>query len=259
MKKANIISTTALASVLALSSANAEVGDLSAGLSLDLNSHFISYGFDVWGAGNDTDVATFNPSVSLSYQATDALSFSTGFWLDVNDNVSSDFETVETDIWFGVSYAYGIGTYSATFQNWQYAGDSEEIIDLNASFDTFLSPSVTIHGRADQGAAGGSEGVFLDLGISHGYDLAEKSSLSLSLNLGVALTEAYHSSISSGGSVDADSGYAYTKLGLGYSYAVSDSASFNAGIAYYLTDEDVVVGNPEEDFLTYSLGVSYSF
>jgi hypothetical protein len=85
-------------------------GELSGSLSFDYNSHFISYGFDVWGGGkNPSGESTFNPSASIDYKINDQWTLSSGFWLDVNDN-TGDFETVETDIWFGASYTTGITT-----------------------------------------------------------------------------------------------------------------------------------------------------
>ncbi len=196
-----------------------------------------------------TEAPTFNPSVSLDYALTDSVTLSTGFWLDVNDNPSgSDFKVQETDVWFGVSYTSGIMTYSATYQNWQYAGDSEQILDLGVSFDTFLSPSITIHKRLTEGASGGFDGTFLVLGAEHSFDLSDKFSLTIPIALGVALDE-FHTT---------ESGYGYASIGLQGSYAINDFTSFNAGVTFYDTDADVV-GNADDQFLTANVGLSFSF
>lgn len=226
---------------------------LSGSISLDYNSHFISYGLDVWGGGtNLTDGDTFNPALSIDYIINDAWTFHTGFWLDVNDNPSgSDFDTQETDTWFGVSYKTGITTFSATYQSWQYTSDTEEIFDLKASFDTFLSPYILIHERLDAGAAalaGGDEGTFLVLGASYDFNVNESLSFSVPVTVGFALGD-FHTE---------EDGYGYGSIGLQGSYALSEQTSLNFGATYYNTDDDVT-GNADNDFLTTNIGLSYSF
>ena len=222
--------------------------DLSAELSLDYNSHFISYGFDVW-AGGDSPQGTFNPSLSLDYKINEAWSLNAGFWLDVNDNVAgSSFNTVETDVWIGASYTSGITTASITFQNWQYGGTSEEILDLSLSFDTFLSPSLTIHNRLGAGASGGFNGTFLVLGAEHSFEISDQFSLTIPVSVGFAADE-FHTT---------ETGYGFTSVGLQGSFAIDDMTSFNFGVTYYDTD-DQVVGNAEDSFFTYNAGVSFSF
>lgn len=252
--KNNTLLLTAL-SAAAIATGSATAGELTGSLSLDYNSHFTLYGQDVWGAGSNlTTQATLNPALSLNYQVNDALSFQTGFWLDVNDNAGSDFETQETDIWLGVSYTSGIATYSATYQTWQYGtnlegsnADSEEVLDLAVSFDTFLSPSLTYHKRLD-GSGNQSLGSILVLSASHSFDISEKFSVTIPVSI-AAVTDKLNGS---------DSGYAYTSAGLQGSYALNDSTSLNAGITYFTTDGDVA-GNVDEDFHTINAGVSYSF
>jgi hypothetical protein len=222
---------------------------LSGSLSLDYNSHFISYGFDVWAGGDSlSEAPTFNPSVGLDYALTDSVTLSTGFWLDVNDNAGDDFKVQETDIWFGISYTSGIVSYSATWQNWQYAGDSEQVLDIGVSFDTFLSPSITLHKRLEEGASGGFDGTFLVVGAEHSFDLGDKFSLTIPVAVGFALDE-FHTT---------EDGYGYASIGLQGSYAISDYTSFNAGVTYYDTDSGVV-GNAEDSFLTANAGISFSF
>ncbi len=222
---------------------------LSGSISLDLNSHFISYGLDVWAGGSSATRAwTFNPSLSLDYKISDKLTATTGIWMDVNGNGASSFDGVETDVWAGLAYTSGITTYSATFQNWQYGGTSEEVLDLGVSFDTFLSPSIVLHKRLGAGASGGFNGEFLVVGAEYSYDVSEKLSLTIPLAVGYALSE-FHTT---------EDGYAYTSLGLQGSYALSDSSSLNAGITYYDTDASVT-GNAADSFFTYNAGVSFSF
>ena len=253
MKNNTLLLSTLAAAAVATGSATA--GELTGSLSLDYNSHFTLYGQDVWSAGSNlTSQATINPALSLNYQVTDALSFQTGFWLDVNDNAGSDFESQETDVWFGASYTSGIVTYSATYQNWQFGvnpegtnADSEEVLDLAVSFDTFLSPSLTYHKRLD-GAGNVPLGSIFVLSASHSFDLTEKLSVTIPASI-AAVTDRLNGT---------ESGYAYTSVGLQGSYALTDSLSLNAGITYFTTDGDVA-GNTDEDFHTINAGVSYSF
>lgn len=227
---------------------------LSGSISADWNSHFISYGTDVWGGQSSlTREDTLFVSVGIDYAISDSLTFSTGFWLDVNDNDagdtanSDDFGVQETDIWFGLSKSMGIATYSATFQNWQYAGESEEVLDLAVSLDTFLSPSLLWHKRLD---GSGPQQLGSMLVLSGSYDMDLTDSLSLSIPVAVAYaTEELNGS---------EDGYAYTSVGLQGSYALTEQASANFGLTYYMTDEDVT-GNSVEDFLTANAGVSFSF
>ncbi|MFT6181540.1 MAG: hypothetical protein ACJAQT_002459 [Akkermansiaceae bacterium] len=221
--------------------------DLSAELSLDYNSHFISYGFDVWGGGDDPQ-GTFNPSLSIDYKVNDALSLNAGFWLDVNDNGGGPFETVETDVWIGASYTSGITTASLTLQNWQYGGTSEGILDLGLSFDTLLSPSITIHKRLDEGASGGFNGTFLVLGAEHSFDVNEQLSITIPVSVGFAIDE-FHTT---------ETGYGFASIGLSANYTLNEMTSIHAGVTYWDTDS-AVTGNAEESFYGFNAGISFSF
>ncbi|GHC57177.1 hypothetical protein [Roseibacillus persicicus] len=243
MKKT--ISILALVGVAA-TSGNALAGDLSATLALDANSHFISYGFDVWGGGDEPDFI-FNPSLNIDYAVNDTLTLNAGIWMDVNNQTGS-FETVETDIWVGASYDLGFGSISATFQNWQYGGTSEEILDVGLSFDTILSPSITLHKRLGAGASGGNEGLFVVGGISHDFELSSSLSLGLSSSLGIAATE-FHTD---------ETGFGFASFGASLTYAVSETVSVYGSLTYYITDDEVV-GNATDDFLTFGTGISFSF
>ena len=250
---------TACITVSSLTAGEPAAAKLTGSAALDYNSHFISYGFDVWGGGtNPGGDSTLNPVVSLNYQLNEKWSFNAGFWLDVNDN-KGPFETVETDTWVGVAYDAGLATYSATLQNWQYAEDSEVILDLGVSFDTFLSPSIKLHHRINEGGAasfddvtgdqvGGFAGTFLVLGGSHSFDITESFSVSVPVAAAFALDE-FHTT---------ESGYGFASIGLQGSYSINDCTAFNFGLSYYDTD-DQVVGNPDDNFFTYNAGMSFSF
>lgn len=245
-----------LISCAVISSSSVSAGELTGSLSLDWNSHFMSYGVDVWGSGTSASRKwTFNPSLSLDYKINDKLTLSSGFWMDVNDNpTGSDIETQETDVWFGVSYTAGIATFSATYQSWQYGinpdqsySDTEEVLDLGVAFDTVLSPSLTIHKRLD-GAGNQHLGTFAVLGAEHTFEMNEKFSVTIPVAVGFALTD-FHTT---------ETGYAFASAGVQASYALSSFSSFNFGVTYYDTDKKVV-GNSEDSFLTYNAGISFDF
>lgn len=270
MKKSRL-SMVAISAAALVTANTASAGELTGSFSLDVNSHFISYGLDIWGYGDSPD-GTFNPSLGIEYKINDNWSLNSGFWLDVNDNIDGDFDTVETDVWIGATYNCGIYTASLTYQNWQYAGTSEDVLDFGFSIDTFLSPSILFHKRLGAGGAsifdqipdpdlpvgsgrtvngsqiGGFNGTFLVLGLEHGFEINDKFSVTIPVSVGFALDE-FHTD---------ESGYGYANIGLQASYSVNDYTSFNFGVSYYDTDDEVV-GNAEDSFFTYNAGVSFSF
>lgn len=228
---------------------------VSGTFALTANTHFISYGADVWGSGSNWDDVLFNPSLTLSWALPYDTTFTIGTWWDVNDNAYSSIgrNIQEVDVWVGLTKSFGIVETSLLYQQWYYGGDTEQIIDLIFAFDLPFKPSVTIHGRPDEGASGGKEGVVALLGAKHEFDLGP---LSMAIPFGVAFaTDGYH-----GG----DAGFAYTSVGLTASYPLPIDKKYGAwsldgGLTFYYTDDSVIPNNPDEAFLTGSLGVSCAF
>lgn len=223
---------------------------VSGTLDLSYNSHFISYGLDVWGAGNDfgTD-ATFNPSVNLDYAITDDLTFSIGTWLDINNNTEDSIggDVQEIDFWAGLGYSFGSHNVSATFQSWVYGSDTEQIVDIGYGYDHWLNPSVLAHFRVSEGASGGNNGVFFVLGVEPGKEF---ESFSLSFPVAVAFTpDDFHGN---------DSGFGYASAGVQASYPIARGWALNGGLTGYLTNDDVT-GNTDENFITGNVGVSLDF
>lgn len=234
----------------------AEVGSaVSGSLAFTANTHFISYGADVWGAGSSWDDVLFNPSLELSWALPGDTSFILGTWWDVNDNAVSNIgRTIqEIDVWAGLSKSFGAVEATLLYQQWYYASDTEQIIDLILGLDAPFSPSLTIHGRPEAGASGGDEGIVTVLGA--GYDF-EAGPLSLSIPVAAAFaTDGFH-----GG----DGGFAYTSIGLQASYPLPIAVeygewSLDAGITFYYTDDSVIPNNPDDAFLTGNIGISCSF
>lgn len=235
----------------------------SGSLSLDLNSHFVSYGQDVWGDGNSFNGGTWNPSLELTWALPADFTFILGTWWDVNGKVPSAIggKIQEIDVWAGLGYSIGDFSITALYQNWMYASGNEQIVDINLSYDCFLSPSLTIHNRVDPGASGGNNGTVLVAGIEYGFD-AGPVSIAFPLNVAYFLEDDFHV-----GSID--SGYGYTSFGVTASIPISfigdeyGEWDIHGGLIYYTT-EDSVVGNvrsgrPENNFLTGNIGIGCSF
>ncbi|MEX1048631.1 MAG: hypothetical protein WED15_03820 [Akkermansiaceae bacterium] len=237
---------------------------ISGVLKLDFNSHFISYGADVWGDGSSMSDPTFNPLLELAFALPADLTLTLGTWWDVNSKVDSSIgnKIQEVDVWAGLSYSFDKLTVSATYQAWMYGNDTEEILDFKFAYDTFLSPSLTIHQRLAQGAANGDEGTVLVLGLSHSLD-AGPVALSFPVNIAYFLTDDFHNSPLAGGS---DDGFGFVSVGVAATLPLTPYIgdaygdwSLNGGLTYFLTDDGVIPNNPQDNFLTASLGLACTF
>jgi len=231
----------------------APAAPVSGTFSLDVNTHFISYGQDVWSAGTRWDNPTFNPSLELTIAGPKDLKFIVGTWWDMNDNAVTsigDKKIQEVDVWAGASYTIDKVTVKALYQEWMYAGDSERIVDLIVSAGVFLNPSLTIHSRIDGNGTQG-RGVVAVLGISHTLP-AGPVSLSFPLNVAFA----------SGNYFGGTGGYAFTSVGANASLPLKflpGSWSLNAGVTGYHTREEVYPTNPDEFFATGKIGLTLTF
>ena len=233
-------------------------------LKLDLNTHFISYGLDVWSddAPGISEI-NFNPMIEFSFDLPGDFALTLGTWADVTDKGGDPLggNIQEIDIWAGLSYTYDKWTFAVTGQEWFYGSMTEDILDIKIAYDTFLSPSLTLHNRLGAGAAGaagGDEGSILVLGLSHGIE-AGPVSISFPFNVAYFLTDDYHL-------VGADTGFGFASLGVGASLPLSPymGSSFgewtlNGGITYYITDDDIIPNNDHSDFFTASVGLSLDF
>ena len=189
-----------------------------------------------------------------------------GTWWDVNSKVDSAIggRIQEVDVWAGLSYSIDKLTVSVTYQAWMYASDTEDILDVKFAYDTFLSPSLTIHQRLDQGAAIGDEGTVLVLGLSHSMDVGPVS-FSFPFNIAYFATDGFHQNATPLAD-EADGGFGYVSIGVGAALPLSPYIgdaygdwTLNGGLTYFITDDDVIPNNPQDSFLTASLGLALSF
>ena len=221
-------------------------------LSLTVDTHFISYGQDVWGAGTAWDDPLFHPQLELVFDLGGGFSGILGTWWDVNDNAESSItnRVQEVDVWAGVAYATGDWKFTLLYQEWMYASQSERIVDFKVGYANFLNPNLTLHGRVD-GAEPFDTGLVTVLGIAPGTKLGPVS-LSFPVNV-AADTDGFH-----GG----DAGFSYVSAGIGASLPLTfmkGNWTLNAGVTYYHTEDNVIVTNPESDFVTGSLGLALAF
>lgn len=223
-------------------------------LTFAANTHFISYGADVWGAGSDWDDLLFNPMVDLSLDLGGGFSALIGTWWDVNDNADSSIANAvqEVDVWAGIAYATGDWSFSLIYQDWMYASQSERIVDLNIGYSHFLNPSLTLHARVDHDLGPTIDnGLAVVLGIAPGMD-AGPVALSFPVKI-AAETDEFH-----GG----DSGFSFASAGVGASLPLEfmrGDWSLDAGLTLYHTNDDVIPNNPDDFFLTGSLGLKLKF
>lgn len=226
---------------------------VSGTLSLQVNTHFISYGADVWGSGSDWDSALFNPSLDVAVKLSENWSLLLGTWWDVNDKSTSSIgaSVQEVDLWAGLAYTHDKWTFTALYQEWMYASDSERIVDFKVSYDTFLKPYILFHGRVDGIGPAQDTGV---VGVIGGaYDF-KAGPIDFSIPGAVAfMTDGFQ-----GGT----SGFGYASLGLNATYAFTgfwEGMSVSAGVTYYHTNDSVIPNNPDTDFVTGTAGVSFKF
>ena len=262
------IAASAYALVAVLSSASAFAGTkevvappveapakedpVSGFLTLAVDTHFMSYGSDVWAAGNEWNDALFHPAFGLDIALGGGLSFHVDTWWDVNDNADSNIGDAiqEIDVNAGFNYTTGPVTLSLIYGEWMYASDSERVLDFKVALDVPFSPYILVHGRVDAGPTP-DEGIVGVLGGSYGF---EAGPVSFSIPLSVAFaTDDYF-----GG----DGGFAYVSTGVSASVPVPflpGTWSYSAGVNYYYTESDVYPNNPDESVFTGTTGLTLTF
>lgn len=242
-------------------------------LGADFNSHFISWGYDVWGVGNEfgTD-STFNPYAEIGIDFT-SFKFVAGTWWDVNSNVTSAIggNLQEVDIYFGVFIPVDKFTFGIMYQDWMYAGQVEKVFDFSVAYDDSdllgkfkMSPKFTAHKLSSGGEIAGVSGSDKDSGwafllsLTPGFTLMESESfdVALSFPIGIGFGD---------GDFYEDSGFAYVSLGvaaaipLKFIPAKYGAWTISAAVVYYHTDDATIPVNPDNDFITAKVGFSVAF
>jgi len=223
---------------------------ITGNLSLNLDSHFVSFGNDTWAAGSGFKQLLFHPSIELNKQVTNDFKLILGTWWDVNDQAASSMgnRIQEVDVWMGGAYTSGILTTTALYQHWMYNSKNEQAVELKFGLDTFLKPSLLIHERLATGYESGTVVV-----LSAAYDF-KAGPVSVSVPAAIEYeTKGYH-----GGT---KAGIGYGSLGLTGSVPVdfiSKDATFSVGVTGYTTNKDCI-NDPKKSFLTYTTGINIPF
>ena len=259
----------ALSVILTGTQAFAEGDKISGSAGVSYNSHFISYGLDVWGGGDeffgDRSTTFVWSDIALDLEP---FSVNVGVWGDINDNAPASIggSIQEIDWYIALGYTYERVSLGFAYQQWNYAADVEEIIDLSVSFDDSdllpitLNPSLVWHFRTE-GNGAQQTGSALVLGVAPGFALNEGAdyevSVSFPLNVAFFLDDDFQ-----GGT---DGGYAYTSFGAGVSVPLAFISSsygdwsMGADLVFYATEADAIPGNPDENFLTGAISLSVAF
>jgi hypothetical protein len=223
---------------------------ITGNLSLFYDTHFISYGQDVWGVGNDWGEWFFHPSFELDFQITDSLQFYVNVWADVNDQIEGDIGDYvqEIDVNVGFYYTLDKFKFQLGYGSWNYASQTEHIIDGKVTYmDGLINPFVAVHGRVGIDLPGYDEGVVGQIGVAPSTTLGP---VTLSFPVTVSFdTDGFHA----GGE-----GFAYVSAGVGASIPIHKQISLSLGATYYHTQDDVIP-NAEEDFVVGSAGIVFTF
>ncbi|HEX8913413.1 MAG TPA: hypothetical protein VF796_13715, partial [Humisphaera sp.] len=233
----------------------------------DVTSHFISYGADVWGGGNNA--SPFNPnSTAFTYgtmtaKFSDNLSGFVNVWSDLNNNVNSGIggPIQEVDINAGLTLSLDKLSVTVAHGYWIYAGDEEKILDLVVGYndaDLFakglaLNPSVTVHWRYD-GNGSQDKGLAVVPGIKPSFTFGEgKYPITVAIPLSIAIFE--------GGFQGGDGGIGFYSGGvtasvpLAFIPAKYGNWTASASATYYHTPKDQIPNNPNENFIVTALSV----
>lgn len=258
---------SAAAGVLALSAgaASAQGENVSASMGTSYNSHFVSYGADVWGGGDDifSSRSTMFAWADVAFDF-DPVVVNGGLWFDINNNAPSSIggNFQEIDWYVGATYAAGIFSLGATYQEWNYAGDVERIVDLKVAWDDSsymgdftLAPSLTWHIRVD-GNGGQDEGSAVVFAIAPSAPLSGPVTLAFPIGVGLFLSDDFQGGTESGLAY----GYAGASLGVPLGEAGPYGAwTLTADAIYYSTDGDAIPGNVAGGFLTGAVGIKVAF
>lgn len=261
MKIKNILSVGAACSAFFTCAQAQEESPFSFSASLDQNSHFMSYGANVWAGDTENigDGGTFNPSVGLNYALSDSSGIYAGAWFDINNytntpDVGPDLgsKVQEMDLWLGYYFSVDKFTFDFTYQAWLYNGENEGIFDLAISYDTTFAPYVKFHNRIES-HNGIEKGTMIEVGGTLYEGEYEGIGYGVSAGVGFSLDD-YHKA--------GEEGYAYSFIGASASKVIYSSDSvevdLHGGLTYYDTDE-TTTGNAESGYLTSNIGIGFSF
>lgn len=219
--------------------------------SLTADTHFMSFGQDVWAAGNNWDDPLFHPSLELNFNLGKGWTGIVGTWWDVNDNAETSIGSSiqEIDIWAGVAYASGNWKTTLLYHDWMYASQHERAVELKVAYTGLygLNPYILLHGRVDDDISFDT-GLVTVLGVTPSTPVGP---LTVSFPIQVAAeTSGYH-----GG----DGGFSFASAGITTSIPLTKHMALNLGVTYYYTNDSVIPVNPDNSIFTGSAGIGITF
>lgn len=212
-------------------------------------THFISYGQDVWGEGSSWKDCLVHPSIELDFNLGSGWQFYLNTWADINDlGVTTIGHNVqEIDLNAGFYYTMGKWKFQLGYGAWNYGSQTEHIVDAKVSYTNVLNPFVMIHGRvADEIPF--DTGVVGQIGIAPGTTLGP---VALSFPVTVSFdTDNFH-----GG----DAGFAYVSAGVAATLPLTKHVSAVLSATYYHTNDSVIPVNTDSNFVLGSAGITVAF
>ena len=265
-KKFGMVCGTVAALLAGTAVAHAE-DSISGAAGVSYNSHFVSYGADVWGGGSEFfgDRSTTFTWVDMNIGVGDA-NINFGAWGDINDNAGDTLggNIQEIDIYGGASYSFSGVTAGFTYQEWYYAGDTEKILDFAFSYDDTgliapdfaLNPKLVWHIRLE-GNGAQRKGSAIVLSVAPSFPITEMVSLKIPAGI------AFFADADFQGGTEGGYGYSYLGGSLGMPlYFIPETYgawSANFDLTGYFTNDDAIPGNRKDSFLVGSLGISVGF
>lgn len=249
-----------LVTAFALTGLQAHDSDTHVSLSLD-QGIFTDY---VWRGINFNDQAVNQGSVDVGLETEDLGSFGFNIWynMDLNENREYGLESstvTEIDYTLYWEKSFDIVTLGAGYI--YYAFPEDDTIDtsevyISASLDTFLAPSLTIYKDVDL-----HDGVYIDFGIGHDFEITETLALSVGANIGWA-----DSKFSEANYGNNDSGFTNYSIGASIDIPLTDNLTLTPSIMYYglLSDakdqrQDDFPSRDDENGVVAGINLSLSF
>jgi hypothetical protein len=239
-------------------------------LSADYNTHFVSYGRDIWGAGSGwsgDQVGTFNPWLNLTV-ATDLLQVYAGSWMDINSKGSMaqvGEKIQEFDVWAGFGLSPGRFRVGATYQQYFFLDQSDPVVDVWAAYSDYgqlfarfgFNPRTKLHVRDFGGATGTKKAILV--GANPWLTLTPSMYFPFSLSLPIELVyfeKGFHWG---------DEGFGYWSIGSILHLPLTqkpDAAlrwTATIGLTWFQTDKDIITTNPDENFIRGNFGIAVNF
>ncbi len=238
-------------------------------IGLNLDSHLVSYGKDIWAAGNslrNANTGLLHPWIEFTTQ-TKRLSFHGGSWLDINDNSADSLtgRVQEFDLWAGYGVRVERLNVGMTLQRWRYADAREVVLDTWLTFNDFgllipslaLNPGLTLHSQLESPYY--DKASVLVIRINPGHAIGKRALRPVWLSIPV------EAGFQQNGFRGGEAGHSFTSIGARLHIplvALPKSAgawSLNLGATWFATNHAQIPSNPDTRFTTARIGLIHYF